>query len=93
MRLLLVEDDRMIGSSLRTAMRLEGHAVDWVRDAFGHCKVLGFSADAQPLLDKAGVQPDAGVVNLESAKAVGSYITTAKEGRIWAREPSMRRPG
>ena len=33
MRLLLVEDDRMIGDSLRTALRLEGHAVDWVRDA------------------------------------------------------------
>jgi two-component system, OmpR family, response regulator QseB len=33
MRLLLVEDDRMIGEGLRAALRLEGHAVDWVRDA------------------------------------------------------------
>jgi two-component system OmpR family response regulator/two-component system response regulator QseB len=33
MRLLLVEDDRMIGESLRQALRLEGHAVDWVYDA------------------------------------------------------------
>jgi two-component system OmpR family response regulator/two-component system response regulator QseB len=32
MRLLLVEDDRMIGESLRAALRLDGHAVDWVRD-------------------------------------------------------------
>ncbi len=32
MRVLLVEDDRMIAESLRTALRLEGHAVDWVRD-------------------------------------------------------------
>lgn len=32
MRLLLVEDDRMIGESLRSALRHEGHAVDWVRD-------------------------------------------------------------
>jgi len=32
MRLLLVEDDRMIGDSLRGALRLEGYAVDWVRD-------------------------------------------------------------
>ena len=32
MRLLLVEDDRMIGDSLRAALKLEGHAVDWVRD-------------------------------------------------------------
>ena len=33
MRLLLVEDDRMIGESLQRALRLEGYAVDWVRDA------------------------------------------------------------
>jgi len=33
MRLLLIEDDRMIGDGLRAALRLEGHAVDWVRDA------------------------------------------------------------
>ena len=32
MRLLLVEDDQMIGSSVRAALRAEGHAVDWVRD-------------------------------------------------------------
>ena len=32
MRLLLAEDDRMIGDSLRQALRLEGHAVDWVYD-------------------------------------------------------------
>ncbi len=32
MRLLLVEDDRMIGEGLRAALRLDGHAVDWVRD-------------------------------------------------------------
>ncbi len=33
MRLLLVEDDSMIGESLQRALRLEGYAVDWVRDA------------------------------------------------------------
>src|SRR5579864_7367269 len=33
MRLLLVEDDRMIGESLRAALKLEGHAVDWITDA------------------------------------------------------------
>lgn len=32
MRVLLVEDDRMIGEGLRAALRLEGHAVDWVYD-------------------------------------------------------------
>jgi len=32
MRLLLIEDDRMIGESLRNALRGSGYAVDWVRD-------------------------------------------------------------
>ena len=32
MRLLLVEDDDMIGAAAREGLRQEGHAVDWVRD-------------------------------------------------------------
>ncbi|MFT3849637.1 MAG: response regulator [Propionivibrio sp.] len=32
MRLLLVEDDPMIGASVRNGLRQEGHSVDWVRD-------------------------------------------------------------
>jgi two-component system response regulator QseB len=32
MRLLLVEDDRMVGENIRDGLAQEGHAVDWVRD-------------------------------------------------------------
>jgi two-component system, OmpR family, response regulator len=32
MRLLLVEDDRMLGETLRKGLRQQGHAVDWVQD-------------------------------------------------------------
>src|SRR3984893_13043910 len=32
MRLLLAEDDRMIGASVRRGLRLDGFAVDWVED-------------------------------------------------------------
>ena len=32
MRILLVEDDEMIGESVAAGLRLAGHAVDWVRD-------------------------------------------------------------
>lgn len=32
MRLLLVEDDRMIGASVQSGLRQEGYSVDWVRD-------------------------------------------------------------
>lgn len=33
MRLLLVEDDAMLGSALRAGLKQDGHAVDWVRSA------------------------------------------------------------
>lgn len=32
MRILLVEDDRMIGDSIRTSLRQDGYTVDWARD-------------------------------------------------------------
>ncbi len=32
MRLLLVEDDAMLGESVHRALRQQGHAVDWLRD-------------------------------------------------------------
>ena len=35
MRLLLVEDDAMIGAAAQQGLRGEGHTVDWVRDAKG----------------------------------------------------------
>jgi two-component system response regulator QseB len=33
MRLLLVEDDAMLGAALKAGLRQDGHAVDWVRSA------------------------------------------------------------
>ncbi len=34
MRLLLIEDDPMIGKSIREGLRREGYSVDWVRDGW-----------------------------------------------------------
>lgn len=44
MRILMVEDDKMIGDSLQRGLKLGGHAVDWVED--GPSADLAF--DAQP---------------------------------------------
>lgn len=68
-------------------------AVDWVRDAYGHLKVIGTTADAQILVDKAGIKADAGLISLKEDKDISAFITTAKDGRLWSREPSVRRPG
>lgn len=65
----------------------EGAAVDFAKDAFGHLKAIGHTAEAQPLLDKAGVEPDAGVVDL--AKDAAGFIKPAAT-RQWDREPKVR---
>lgn len=65
----------------------EGAAIDFAKDAFGHLKAIGYSAEAKPLLDKAGVEPDDGIVAL--GKSVDGFFAPART-RQWAREPDVR---
>jgi DNA-binding response OmpR family regulator len=51
MKLLLVEDDAMIGDSLRKGLRLEGYVVDWVQDGAAAEAALLAEAYALVLLD------------------------------------------
>ena len=48
MRLLLVEDDRMIGASVQSGIRQEGYSVDWVRD--GAAAELAIANDVYELI-------------------------------------------
>jgi catalase len=70
----------------------EAAAIDWIRDAFGHLKVIGARAAAEPLLQKAGIVADKGVVTVDSAKDAAQFVKTAEGGRIWDREVSLRSP-
>jgi catalase len=74
------------------AARLLQHAParDFVADAFQHCKFIGHSAAAKPLLDKAGVQPDAGIVPLTGKKDVDSFVGALGALRLWDREPKVK---
>ncbi len=65
----------------------ESAAIEFVMNAFGHLKAIGFTPQAQPLLDKAGVTPDAGVVDVSSQ--VAEFIKPARR-RQWAREAKVR---
>ncbi len=65
----------------------EGAAVDFAKDAFGHLKAIGHTPEAQPLLDKAGVEPDAGVIDL--SKDAEAFLAPART-RQWDREPKVR---
>jgi two-component system response regulator QseB len=51
MRLLLVEDDAMIGDSIRKGLRQEGFVVDWVQDGTAAATALQCEAYAAVLLD------------------------------------------
>ena len=66
----------------------ESAAVAWVHDAFAHLKVIGASDAATRLLDAAGVEPDEGIVMLDTD--AGAFVETAAGGRIWSREPKVR---
>lgn len=70
----------------------EAAAIDWLRDAFGHLKAMGYSSQAQPLLDKAGIVPDAGVLELDANGASGKLLRVARNHRVWDREPALRSP-
>jgi len=70
-------------------------AVDFVRDAFGHLKVIGFNGPSASLLDKAGLSGmfDEGVIKVEDTAGIQKYLSIAKQHRIWDREPKLRSPG
>lgn len=90
MRLLLVEDDRMIGQSLRQALKLEGHAVDWVYDAAAARASLAAEAFDLVLLDLGlpdapgqPIQPAGGLDVLRGLRTSGNatpvIVLTARD--------------
>ncbi len=62
-------------------------AIDFASNAFVHLKAIGFTTEAQPLLDKANVQPDAGIVDLKGG--ADGFVAPAST-RQWDREPKVR---
>ena len=68
----------------------EAAARDFVADAFAHCKFMAHVDAAQPLLDKAGVEPDEGVMPLASAGDIAAFIESCRKLRLWAREQKVK---
>jgi catalase len=87
-------DAVVLAPSMDGAAQLVGEsaALDFVRDAFAHLKVIGHGPDAGALLAAAGVEPkaDQGVVPLGANGGVGGFIKQARQLRIWDREPKVR---
>jgi two-component system response regulator QseB len=73
MRLLLVEDDQMIGESVRTGLQQDGFAVDWVQD--GRAAELALETNSyDTLLLDLGLPRKAGLEVLASLRRRGDPI-------------------
>jgi catalase len=68
------------------ALSMEGAAIDFVRDAFGHLKAIAVDKGGKMLLKIANVGQDAGVVGADDTNI---FIAAAKT-RQWGREKSVR---
>jgi DNA-binding response OmpR family regulator len=83
MRVLLIEDDRMIGASLARALRDEGLSVDWARTGADGQEALATGGHSLVLLD-LGLPGPSGLEILKSARRNGNVvpvlIITARDG-------------
>ena len=60
---------------------------DFVADAFGHCKFIGFSEAAKTLFDAARVPAlDDGFVPLSGSMDAKTFVQTCRQLRFWPRE-------
>ncbi len=82
MRILLVEDDEMVGEALRAALRQQGLAADWVRDGETALAVTATEAFDAVLLD-LGLPRRGGLEVLRAMRARGSatpvIVLTARD--------------
>ena len=83
MRILLIEDDRMIAAGLEQALGQAGYSVDWVQDGVAGQEALAQGGYAAALLD-IGLPRRSGLELLEAARARGDrtpiLILTARDG-------------
>jgi two-component system response regulator QseB len=73
MRLLLVEDDAMIGESVRAGLRQDGYAVDWVNDGRAAEAAIRAERYALVLLD-LGLPRKDGFAVLEDLRRSGDKV-------------------
>jgi two-component system response regulator QseB len=75
MRILLVEDDAMIGKTLQQALQQDGYAVDWVTDGQAARLTLDTAADAYALvLLDLGLPKKSGLDLLKEIRRAGNKV-------------------
>ncbi|MEO8242243.1 MAG: catalase-related domain-containing protein, partial [bacterium] len=71
------------------ALTGEKAALDFVSDAYAHCKAIGYTPAAQALLKKVGAEPDDFFSDLTHAS---DQLIARLSKRIWDREPKVKQP-
>lgn len=83
MRILLIEDDQMIGTDLAKALEESGYSVDWVQDGIAGQEALSHGGYIAALLD-LGLPRRTGFELLDAARSRGDLtpilILTARDG-------------
>ena len=75
MRILLVEDDPMIGKTLYSALQQDGHAVDWVKDGQAALLALDTAEGAYSLmLLDLGLPRKSGLDLLKEVRRAGNKV-------------------
>jgi len=73
MRILLVEDDLMVGAAVRKGLQQDGHSVDWIEDANAAAAALAAGAHELVLLD-LGLPGKSGLALLGELRRAGNAI-------------------
>jgi len=73
MRILLVEDDLMVGEAVRKGLRQDGFAIDWVQDGAAASLALRQEDYALVLLD-LGLPQKNGLAVLQELRAAGNKV-------------------
>ena len=79
----------LVSSEGAALLSMDKPSKDFVSDAFAHCKVIGHTAAAAILFEKAGITAsdvDQGFVPLEEGGDARTFIDACAAGRIWSRE-------
>ena len=75
-----------------TLLMKNGAAIEFILDAFGHCKFIGWVSAAAPLFEKAGIAGDldGGCIELASPKSVVQFLDSCRNVRFWEREQNTK---
>jgi catalase len=87
------------GTESVSALLTQPPAIEFIREAYRHCKVIGVSRDAAAILTAANIlskdrtRADEGILSASEAanpKFIEDFIAAVARHRIWDREPLLR---